>query len=85
MLTWEAPGAVVDVRKGRIFPEINYKLSMGEYLGAETCKASGKEIDALSKLQLDGTPSVTAAQVVTSIGALIGTNRGSNVFLKFLW
>ena len=43
MLIQEGPGAVVDVRKERILPEINYTLSMGEY-GAEICKISGKEI-----------------------------------------
>lgn len=44
MLIQEGPGAVVDVRKERILPEIKYMLSMGEY-GAEICKTSGKEIE----------------------------------------
>lgn len=44
MLTQEGPGAMVDVRKERILPEINYTLDMGEY-GAEIRKTSGKEIE----------------------------------------
>lgn len=37
-------GAMVDVRKERILPEINYTLDMGEY-GAEIRKTSSKEIE----------------------------------------